>query len=230
MQHATLGITALSNENSAACGINDTGQVVGYETSRGNVVWDGDQMTELGGLPDSWTTDASAINDAGQVVGSSGRFPYGMHAVRWENGQITTLGELGRGGSHAFAINDAGQVVGTSGEFHDPQAVIWDGGRVTALGDTGDINFQSYAFGINENRQVVEARAVNNAKQVVGWATSARDRHAVLWENGAITVLGTLPGHSSSEALAINDRGQIVGISAITIGGEEQRAVRWQRG
>ena len=64
---------------------------------------------------------------------------------------------------------------------------------------------------------------INNSGQVVG--TSAN--HAFLWENGAMTDLGTLGG-SLSTANAINDMGQIVGDSTLASG--ERHAFLWDRG
>jgi probable HAF family extracellular repeat protein len=62
----------------------------------------------------SISSDASGINDAGQVVGSS--FVGGVvHATEWSDGGVIDLGGLpGFIFSEANSINDAGQVVGYS--------------------------------------------------------------------------------------------------------------------
>jgi uncharacterized membrane protein len=62
--------------------------------------------------------------------------------------------------------------------------------------------------------------AVNDGGEAVGKG----DRHAWLWRDGRLTTLPALPGRDAgpSQALAINDAGQIVGSS----GG---RAVMWLR-
>jgi probable HAF family extracellular repeat protein len=44
----------------------------------------------------------------------------------------------------------------------------------------------------------------------------------------SLTALGTLPGRDGSVAFAINDRGQVVGISGTTFG--EARAFLWENG
>jgi len=57
--------------------------------------------------------------------------------------------------------------------------------------------------------------ALNNRGQVVGWGEMGPSRHAYLWD-GATRDLGTLGEPSffaRSRALAINDRGDIVGFS-----------------
>jgi probable HAF family extracellular repeat protein len=58
------------------------------------------------------------------------------------------------------------------------------------------------------------ARAINNHGQVVGMASTASGRsRAFLWQNGVMTDLGSLREQGSSDAVDINDRGQVVGWS-----------------
>ncbi len=78
---------------------------------------------------------------------------------------------------------------------------------MTDLGTLGGI--ESYAW------------AINNAGQVVGWAsTSSGERHAFLYSKGTMTDLGVLPGGTESFAQGINNAGQVVGY-AYTSSGEE---------
>ncbi len=49
--------------------------------------------------------------------------------------------------------------------------------------------------------------------------------HAVLFENGMMTDLGTLPDGNSASALDINNHGQVVGSSKTDTG--TKRAVLW---
>lgn len=51
--------------------------------------------------------------------------------------------------------------------------------------------------------------ALNDLGQVAGTTGSL----AAIWINGAVTILGTLPGYSSSSASGINDSGQVTGSS-----------------
>ncbi len=73
-----------------------------------------------------------------------------------------------------------------------------------------------------------EATAVNNLGIAVGYATDANFATiAVKWSFiGAAIKLGTLPGDDYSEALGINDFGQIVGFSGTSATGFEH-AVEW---
>lgn len=59
------------------------------------------------------------------------------------------------------------------------------------------------------------AADINNRGQVVGHAHTPEGTRAVLWEDGQMLNLGTLPGGTYSEAYAINDRGQVVGWGTI---------------
>jgi probable HAF family extracellular repeat protein len=66
---------------------------------------------------------------------------------------------------------------------------------------------------------------VNNRGQVSGFNNFSS--HALLWEGGTTTDLGTLGG-SLSVATAINDRGQVVGWSTTADG--LQRSFLWEKG
>ena len=82
-------------------------------------------------------SEAKAINNSGQVVGTSETLP-GLsprHAFVWEDGVMTDLGTLGGAWSEAVAINERGQVAGR-GETRtdDVHALLWDHGVVNGSG------------------------------------------------------------------------------------------------
>ena len=71
-------------------------------------------MIDLGTLGGS-AASATAVNDAGQVVGCSLHAGDDTHAFSWTAaGGMIDLGTLGGCCSEAIAVNDAGQVVGCS--------------------------------------------------------------------------------------------------------------------
>ncbi|HLJ28939.1 MAG TPA: HAF repeat-containing protein [Candidatus Angelobacter sp.] len=167
-------------------------------------------IRDLGFLPGGDYSVASAINDSGQVVGTSNSQD-GMHAFLWTAGtglqQLPLLSETDS--SSAYAINGSGQIAGASGSH----AVIWSGNAVEDLGTLGG----SWS----------EAHGINNAGQVVGVSDTKAGPHAFLWSDAApMQDLGTLPGDSSSRANRISDQGAVVGASE---GMEGVRAFIWTK-
>src|SRR4051812_30493888 len=60
------------------------------------------------------SSSALALNDQGQVVGSSQRADSTTHAFVWQDGTMRDLGTLGGKNSHAYGISNQGVVVGSS--------------------------------------------------------------------------------------------------------------------
>ena len=208
-----------------ASAINDRGQVVGTSaTASGRVrayLWEKGRMRELETLGggDSW---GAAINDRGQVVGDYG--PDHAYAFLWQHGKMTDLGTLGGRRSHAVAINNRGQIVGwsevRSGAIH---AFLWQNGKLTDLGTPGTAH--SWAAAINDRSQVVvNGASCPDATDIVGGYCGAT--HVGVWERGTLATLPTLGG--DAEATAVNERGQVVGVSQTK--DDVARAVLWTQG
>jgi probable HAF family extracellular repeat protein len=70
--------------------------------------------------------------------------------------------------------------------------------------------------------------AINDRGDVVGACDTVSGPRAVLWQDGAVQDLGTLPGHGASEALSINANGVIVGSSGDPEA--QHHAVLWASG
>jgi probable HAF family extracellular repeat protein len=145
------------------------------------------------------------------------------HAIQWRDGVLTDLGALQSSESLSSAsswISTNGLIAGLSqnGEI-DPlnpdlpeiRAVLWKHGKLTDLG-TLEGGYESIAFAVNARGQVVggATNGIPDLSSIVGLSTQVR---ALLWENGAMQDLGTLPGGTDALALLINERGQIVGQS-----------------
>lgn len=207
---SSLPLPAPSGWQGEAYAVNSHGDVAG-QIWQGNpsdanfqpALWTGDQiqMLDTMGLAGG---GVGGINNQGTAVGSIGNpGPFvSDYAVMWSGGQTTILGNFPAGAqASASAINNAGQiVVNVVYNFNDrSHAFVWSNGSLIPVSTLGG----SYAFG----------DAINDAGEVVGASTTAGDQasYAFLWNNGTTTELASLPTDSSTEALAINNTGVIVG-------------------
>lgn len=151
-----LDLGTLDGHASTAMDLNASGHVVG-ESGGHAFIWR-NGLQDLG-APMGYSI-ARAINDAGQVVGLSGRSPIDGHAFLYADGEMTDLGTLGGSFSSAFDINNAGDIVGwTDVEGHDGRlAFLYSGGRMRTL-DSLVCGDSSVSFGM--------AYAINDAGQVL---------------------------------------------------------------
>jgi probable HAF family extracellular repeat protein len=169
--------------------INNAGQVVGSSktTLQSQVLgplshaalWQGGIVIDLGVLPGDEESGAAAINETGQIVGSSDRvdpetYEVTSHSFLYDDGVMTAL-PVASTESYGGDINDAGVVVGTmraGGGVSPYRAYIYADGVVTDLNTliaSGSGLHLAYALG------------VNNAGQIVGVAYDATARyHAYL--------------------------------------------------
>lgn len=241
-----LGAIPKSDYAPGALALNDCGQVVG---GFGHAfLWDKGRAKDLGTLlaqdpSDCQSSIAQAINNRGQVVGTSGSFLPIMLSGQDVRGFLfdgRALRFLTRPGQFdqfdPAAINDRGQIVGE--DRHTWRGFFYAGGRVTVLGTLSRLPNGNYSA----------AQSLNRQGQVAGWSTVS-DRHhqgglavhAVLWRPHGRSCrardLGTLPGWKDSFACGINDRGEVAGsvtnFPAGTYGispGSPAMAFLWRRG
>jgi probable HAF family extracellular repeat protein len=115
-------------------------------------------------------SSAAAIDDRGEIAGTSGTAGGAQRATLWANGKPRSLGTLGGRDSAASLISSRGWVAGTSltrtpARTH---AFLWHGGKLTDLGTLGGAES--------------DAAAINRSGEIVGVANTRRGvRHAVAW-------------------------------------------------
>ena len=202
-----IDVGTLGSRGSRVEDINNSGLAVGTDqlgTGRAFTWTESDGPTGFDGLlGDPNGARAFAVNEAGQVVGSSdGVGAYGQHAFVWSEANGIT--DLSSAYSEALDINNAGMIVGRSNGSNfgrsQPEAVVWNpSGTMTAIGP-------GFAYGVNETGQVVGKRNVSRpGPNLIG---------GFLWEEGIglqhLRLLDASAGFIYSVD-AINDSGQMVG-------------------
>jgi len=234
----------LGGNNGFATGINNSGQAVGWaETALHDpscvlpqvlqfeaVLWgpQTNQKRVLPPFPGDSTSAATAINDAGEVVGISGDCGDAVgafsarHALLWEKGRPMKLPTLGgKGWNTPMAINNAGAVVGFSDLAGDVS-----GGVLT-------LNFQAFLWTRSDGIRslhtlpgdvISEATGINDFGQIVGTSFDASFNSRVfLWQDGRMYDLNSLLQPNSPLYLLasgdINDRGEITGLACVVEGG-----------
>jgi probable HAF family extracellular repeat protein len=203
-----------TGRSSAATAVNGRGQVVGwvYVKNTLNKTYEKRPFRrETNGrlsIADLWSGYyvASAINDRGQALVN--REPLAMiptfDARLWQGQKLTDLGS-----AEATALNDHDQVVGWSrGSLDPPRPSLWQRGKLVGLRTL-------------PGRPDGEATAINERGQIIGsnWkgGLATQAERAFQWQQGKLTDLGTLGG-KESRAVAINERGLIVGESETKTG------------
>jgi probable HAF family extracellular repeat protein len=265
-QYEVSTLPDFGGTSSGGNSINDQSWVAGYsrlpDRNRHATLWRNSSLTDLDTLggPNSSVT-WNVKNTAGIIVGisqtadpqllgeswSSAAFystPNNVGYINlgfvWQNNQMRGLPNF-PGGNNGFATgaNNLGQVVGwAENGVHDPNCcctqvlqfrpAVWTLGPPDQIHDLplipGDTS--GAATAINDNGQIVGISGI--CDQAVGRHTA---KHAVLWENGGVTSLGTFPAEWWNTPTAINQRGDIVGFAGdpAFVEGDVLHAFMWTR-
>jgi probable HAF family extracellular repeat protein len=210
-------------------------------------------LPSLGGT----SSTGNSINNRAWVTGRS-NLPgnQSRHATLWRDGVLTDLGTLGGPNSNVIwpVKNQRGIVSGItqtaepdpldenwSCAFFFPAATRtgfrcvgfrWKDGTMTELSTLGGTH--GFAAGTN-NHGVTTGWAENTVVDPTCVAPQVLQFRAVVWDaEGRITELPPFPGDTVSAATALNDHGDVVGISGIcdiAVGQRSAiRAVRWRNG
>lgn len=250
-----LGIFDAYYGGSYAQALNQRGQVMGYTarysgfTNLGKSAWiyDGNNTIRLGYFDSSYTrsdgyqsTFAAAMNNQGQVIGSSdyfqgatSTFPTGRTAWLYDNGVITKLGLFdsdhtrsfdGAQFSAASMLNEQGHVVGASGRFVGSTSAgstqwIFDGTDTVRIGLFDSIHTRSDGY------QSGAAQFLNAQGHVAGYndrfnGTTDMGESAWLYNGSSTVRIGFTgsdftrsDGYQNSVVIALNDQGQAAGYS-----------------
>lgn len=218
------------------------------------VLYDVKNLVSAGGT----SSAGNGINDLGWVTGSS-NLPgdTAAHASVWIHGFRVDLGTLGGPSSNvAWPVKSDLGIISGIAETNEPnplgerwscrfffpgastrlncRGVVWEFGQIRAL-PLFPGGYNSFATGTNGRRQTV-GWSENGVHDTSCTGTQVLQFRAVMWGPGTdqMQELPPLPPDSTSAATAVNDRGQVVGISgacSIAVGGLSARAmVLWENG
>jgi probable HAF family extracellular repeat protein len=217
-----LSTPGLGGQNGMAFGVNHLGQVVG-EAQTTNPDPNGEDFCGLAalGLTSSGTTCVAFL---------------------WQSGVMKALPALGGNNGLANQINKQGAAAGMA-ETDTPDATCPSGGAQK-------LNFKPVLWqsGYPEELPTYsgdpdgEAHAINDRGQVAGgsgecvafnpiFLTNLQPLHALLWENGKATDLGSLGGTGHGNGIVaenLNNYGQVIGFSDLQ-GDTDFHAFRWTR-
>jgi len=161
------------------------------------------------------------INDSGQVVGTGQSRTQPNIPWMMQNGQLTRLNYTG----FAVSINNHGQVAGTLQSEQGERATVYEGGLLTTFplyhGEPGVFaGTDSSAYAISTDGTV--AGSVQSRTEERG---RPNRRAAVFWSGQPPTVLMELKAEFGSNAVDINERGQVLVVANQAI--FDARSILW---
>lgn len=200
----------------------------------------------LGTLGNTFDSEAHGLNNRGSVPGQSFLPSGALHAFFWRKGVMTDLGTLGGPDSFVLVANhtisEKDVVVGYSEtSTPDPNAenfcnnapifahnltclaFVAEKGVMTPLPTLGGTN--ATAAGINNRGQVVGVAETPDSDPCSPFALQVE---AVIWQDGRIQQILSPFGGSVAAGNAINDNGDVVGLSGCVT--SNVYAVLWRHG
>ncbi len=199
----SFDLGTLGGDSSIGNAINNQGEVVGLSDTANNTphafVYSMGVMHDLGSFLGNEYSNATSINDSGNVVGYYSLNGINRHPFSLIDGQIQLLQPIS---GAAFDINISNEIVGCIDTGDEFQAFAFIDERLHELGTLGGTS--SIAHAINSNGIIV------------GWAEGYEDvSKAFIFVDGTMHDLNDLIDPNSEiellEARDINDNGQIVG-------------------
>jgi probable HAF family extracellular repeat protein len=197
----------------AAIGINNRGEVVGYDHTSSNRemawLWSNGAYSRLPVSGSS--TNALGINASGTIIGNRRfrlirRLLTGQLRSKGERGYVLSQGTIQYLTGFVYAINELGEAAGGSVSGGQTLATVYKNGLATVI-----LSLPSFAVGINSAASVV------GSYQPVGY----NRKHLFMWSANSGASDLTPDGYHYAEAAAINDHGDILGFGE-TVSGKSQ--------
>jgi len=161
---------------------------------------------DLVDVPGAYSTNAYAINDRGQIVGSFTEDSVTQHGFLRSNGQFTTIDVPEGTETTATGIDSAGRIVGhykdSVGRLH---GFLLAGSQFTTIDPPNSV--QTQLWGINDLGQIIGV-----------FVDSAGTVRNFLGTNGQFVALTPTAQFPVLQPHGINGRGQIVGYSTSRFG------------
>jgi len=200
-------IPGLGGADTTPYSINDNGQVVGDATLPPDqaphaFLYSGAITIDLNTLPGCNCSYALGINNRGITVGFAGRGLVVQTPFILSGNTMVPINIPGvvDNSNVATSVNNNGQVVGDyAPDFYTQRAFLYLplNNSITDIGTLGGPD--------------TWADAINNSGDIVGMSMTSSSKQAFLYSKGVMIDLSAYDTWNSSEAMAINDFGQVVG-------------------
>ena len=200
------------SNGTAATGINNSGQIVGYYTTVGLTPQKSNGFIDNGGtfntldVSGAVLTQPEGINNAGQVVGyfqsPSDQSP-SDHAFLESGGTFTTFDYPGATYTHFLSINDSGTIAGVAGIGGTDACFVYSAGVFTALNTSAYPNYFCNSAALNNSGQI----ALTLGTRYAGLSPLL----GLIDSNGVFTAI-PVPSSTMESAAGLNNLGDVVGL------------------
>ena len=221
----------LGGAQSAATGVNDLSQVVGWSLDAAGrtqaFVWAGGTLTGLPNFPGGSNGIATAINNAGEITGYADVSGTNHHAFLYASNSLLDLGTFGGPLSAGYAINESREITGFAypvwEEFTNGLWLAtfwWRTNFMMRIPPFRGFKHSCEGYGINDSGYICGTTYLYSAYGH-NWAYVWKDTNSnSVADEGEMLPLGSLGAYASngdySEAKAINNLGQIVGWTGVS--------------
>ena len=220
------------------------------------VLWHGREMTDIGNPGLGGNSIAFGVNEWGFAAGEAENTSSDLSTTEdfcgfqamgysssptpcvpfiWKQKKMVALKTLGGANGVANQINIWGAIAGyaentkqdpacTAPQSYEFKPAVWFGNSIQPLPTMGG-DAEGVAFSINNVGQVVGSSGSCGPFNPI-WLFYLSPVHALLWQNGRATDLGSLGGVTNNMAHGINNLGQVVGGSDVR-GDETTHAFLW---